>query len=41
MIDRRAFLKLTSMGTLGLFVTNGTRTTQLWAAPIPGGRARP
>ncbi len=41
MIDRRAFLKLTSMGTLGLFVTNGARTTQLWAAPIPGGALAP
>ena len=40
-MDRRAFLRLTSMGAVGLFVTNGQHTTQIWAAPIPGGALAP
>ena len=40
-MDRRAFLKLTSLGTVGLFVSNGLRTTQLWAQPIAGGALAP
>lgn len=40
-MDRRVFLRLTSMGTVGLFVTNGMGATQLWAQPIAGGALTP
>ncbi|HEY7626000.1 MAG TPA: hypothetical protein VH761_02990, partial [Ilumatobacteraceae bacterium] len=35
-MDRRAFLRLTSLGTLGLFVTNGLHTTQIGAQALDG-----
>lgn len=35
-MDRRAFLRLTSMGTLGLFVTNGLHTNVIAAQPLDG-----
>src|SRR4249920_1356232 len=40
-MDRRAFLRITSLGTVGLFVTNGMGDTQLWAQPIAGGALSP
>ncbi len=40
-MDRRTFLKLTSMGTLGLFVTNSLGTTRLLAAVTPSGALPP
>ena len=40
-MDRRAFLRLTSMGTLGLFVTNSMGTTRLLALSSAGGALTP
>ncbi|HSB84820.1 MAG TPA: multicopper oxidase [Ilumatobacteraceae bacterium] len=40
-MDRRTFIRLTSMGTLGLFVANGLHTVQIGAESIPGGSLPP
>ena len=40
-MDRRAFLRITSLGSVGLFVANGLGVEQLWAEPIPGGALSP
>ena len=40
-MDRRTFLRLTSMGTLGLFVTNSLGTTRLLAEVTPSGALLP